>query len=144
KKSLQCVPEIIDAVRKLNDDYANALIADIDLCENLVDRLQEGIMEDPPLSIKEGGIINNGFNETLDEYRDASRNGKDWIIALQQKEREETGIKSLKVGYNKVFGYYIEVTRSNLGQLPEGRYERKQTLSNAERFITPELKEKET
>src|SRR5690606_8716139 len=76
-------------------------------------------------------------------YRFISRNGKSWIAELEKKERELTGIKSLKVGYNKVFGYYIEVTKPNLHLLPEGRYERKQTLTNAERFITPELKEKE-
>ncbi|CAM5430783.1 DNA mismatch repair protein MutS [Bacillus safensis FO-36b] [Bacillus safensis subsp. safensis] len=84
-----------------------------------------------------------GYNAKLDEYRDASRNGKDWIARLEQQEREYTGIRSLKVGFNKVFGYYIEVTRANTHLLEEGRYERKQTLANAERYITPELKEKE-
>lgn len=143
KKSLQRVPEIITAVRKLENREADGLIRDIDCCHDLVRRLDEGLVDDPPLSVKEGGIIKDGYNETLDEYRDASKNGKDWIASLQQQEREETGIKSLKVGYNKVFGYYIEVTKANLSQLPEGRYERKQTLANAERFITPELKEKE-
>ena len=83
------------------------------------------------------------INAQLDQYRDASRNGKTWIAQLEREEREKTGIKSLKVGYNRVFGYYIEVTRANLHLLPEGQYERKQTLSNAERFITPDLKEKE-
>lgn len=144
RRSLERVPAITGAVKKLNSDQANTLLADIDLCEALVERLRAAIVEDPPLSIKEGGIVNDGFNEKLDEYRDASKNGKDWIASLQQQEREATGVKSLKVGYNKVFGYYIEVTRTNLDQLPEGRYERKQTLANAERFITPELKAKET
>src|SRR5690606_2205660 len=105
--------------------------------------LQRGIMDDPPMSIKEGSIIKDGFNETLDKYRDASRNGKKWIAELEKREKEETNIKSLKIGFNKVFGYYIEVTKANLHLLPEGKYERKQTLANAERFITPELKEKE-
>ena len=95
------------------------------------------------ISIKEGDIIKDGYNEELDRYRDASRNGKTWIAQLEREEREKTGIKSLKVGYNRVFGYYIEVTKANLHLLEEGRYERKQTLSNAERYITPELKEKE-
>ena len=100
-------------------------------------------MENPPISLKEGNMIQDGYNEELDRYRDASRNGKTWIAQLEREEREKTGIKSLKVGYNRVFGYYIEVTRANLHHLEEGRYERKQTLTNAERFITPELKEKE-
>lgn len=144
RRSLERVPAITQAVGKLDSDEANALMTDINLCEDLVERLKASLVEDPPLSIKEGGLITDGFNEKLDEYRDASRNGKDWIASLQQQEREATGVKSLKVGYNKVFGYYIEVTRANLDQLPEGRYQRKQTLANAERFITPELKEKET
>jgi DNA mismatch repair protein MutS len=109
----------------------------------LADLLERAINENPPVSVKEGGIIKDGFNQTLDQYRDASKNGKSWIASLEQKEREITGIKSLKVGYNRVFGYYIEVTKPNLHLVPEGRYERKQTLTNAERFITPELKEKE-
>lgn len=88
-------------------------------------------------------MIQPGYHQELDSYRDASLNGKQWIAELEQKEKQETGVKSLKIGFNKVFGYYIEVTRTNLHLLPEGRYERKQTLSNAERFITPELKEKE-
>ncbi len=88
-------------------------------------------------------MIRAGFHEELDTYRDASKNGKQWIAELERKERQETGVKSLKIGFNKVFGYYIEVTRANLHLLPEGRYERKQTLTNAERYVTPELKEKE-
>lgn len=143
KKSLHRVPTIMGAVEKLDNREAAKIIEEIDLCEDLVRILEEGIVDDPPFSIKEGGVIRDGFNKQLDEYRDASRNGKDWIASLQKSEREATGIKSLKVGYNKVFGYYIEVTKANLGLLSEGRYERKQTLTNAERFITPELKEKE-
>ncbi len=88
-------------------------------------------------------MIKDGYHAKLDEYRDASKNGKDWIARLEQQEREYTGIRSLKVGFNKVFGYYIEVTKANIHLLEEGRYERKQTLTNAERYITPELKEKE-
>lgn len=105
--------------------------------------LQKAIIENPPISVKEGNIIKDGFNEELDRYRDAARNGKTWIAELEKRERELTGIKSLKIGYNKVFGYYIEVTKANLHLLDEGRYERKQTLANAERYVTPELKEKE-
>ncbi|TKD71612.1 DNA mismatch repair protein MutS [Pseudalkalibacillus hwajinpoensis] len=144
RKSLEKIPEIKQAVNSLDNPYAKELGEEILPCEELVKLLQDAIEDNPPLSVKEGQMIRDGYHEDLDKYRDASRNGKDWIAALQMQERERTGIKSLKIGYNKVFGYYIEVTRSNLPNLPEGRYERKQTLSNAERFITPELKEKET
>ncbi|OIJ17912.1 DNA mismatch repair protein MutS [Anaerobacillus alkalidiazotrophicus] len=143
KRSLQQIPIIISTVKELNNCYGGEIIKDIDTCDELLIMLSKSLKEDPPLSIKDGGIIQDGYNEQLDQYRDASRNGKSWIARLEQQEKQITGIKSLKVGYNKVFGYYIEVTKANLVHLPEGRYERKQTLSNAERFITPELKEKE-
>ena len=102
--------------------------------------IEHGIIEDPPLSVKEGGIIKDGFNVELDDLRQITRGGKQWIMQLESKERERTGIKSLKIRFNNVFGYYIEITKSNLSSTPED-YERKQTLVNAERFITPELKE---
>jgi DNA mismatch repair protein MutS len=143
KKSLQQVPEIKAVVEKLENEDAQELAREIDPCSELVDLLEKAIQDNPPLSVKEGDIIKDGYNETLDRFRDASRNGKSWIAQLESKERELTGIKSLKIGYNRVFGYYIEVTKANLHLLPEGRYERKQTLANAERFITQELKEKE-
>jgi DNA mismatch repair protein MutS len=143
KKSLQQIPALKDIVEKLPDHEAKQLANKLDPCSELVDLLERSIQENPPLSVKEGNIIKDGYNETLDRYRDASRNGKAWIAQLESKERELTGIKSLKIGYNRVFGYYIEVTKPNLHLLPKGRYERKQTLANAERFITQELKEKE-
>ncbi|MFB5164566.1 DNA mismatch repair protein MutS [Parageobacillus toebii] len=143
KKSLQQIPALKDIVENLSDDEAQQLADKLDPCSELVDLLERSIQENPPLSVKEGNIIKDGYNETLDRYRDASRNGKAWIAQLESKERELTGIKSLKIGYNRVFGYYIEVTKANLHLLPKGRYERKQTLANAERFITQELKEKE-
>ncbi|WP_143415823.1 DNA mismatch repair protein MutS [Geobacillus sp. E263] len=143
KKSLQQIPALKDIVENLSDDEAKQLADKLDPCSELVDLLERSIQENPPLSVKEGNIIKDGYNETLDRYRDASRNGKAWIAQLESKERELTGIKSLKIGYNRVFGYYIEVTKANLHLLPKGRYERKQTLANAERFITQELKEKE-
>ncbi|OZM58654.1 DNA mismatch repair protein MutS [Lottiidibacillus patelloidae] len=144
KKSLQQVPEIISTLQQLDNPYSSELAEKMDPCERLTAMLEKSIQPSPPLSIKDGDIINDGYNEQLDRYRDATRNGKAWIAQLQQQEREETGIKSLKIGYNKVFGYYIEVTKANLHLLPEGKYERKQTLTNAERYITPELKEKES
>ena len=88
-------------------------------------------------------MIKDGYDEILDKYRDASRNGKEWLAQLEQEERERTGIKTLKIGYNRIFGYYIEITKSNIHLADLERYERKQTLANAERYITPELKEKE-
>src|SRR5699024_833785 len=121
----------------------NKIANDLSYPEDVVSLLDESLINDPPVSIKEGNIIKDGYHKQLDTYRDASRNGKKWIAELEQTEKEATGIKSLKVGYNRVFGYYIEVTKANLHLLPEGRYERKQTLTNAERYITPELKEKE-
>ncbi|PEL07569.1 DNA mismatch repair protein MutS [Bacillus sp. AFS017336] len=144
KRSLQTVPSIIHVLKSINHESIDKLITNIDPCEDLQIILENAIIEEAPLSIKEGNIIKDGFNKTLDEYRFVSKNGKNWLMELEQREREITGIKSLKIGYNRIFGYYIEVTRSNISQIPEGRYERKQTLANAERFITEELKEKET
>ncbi|CAI6274479.1 DNA mismatch repair protein MutS [Bacillus subtilis] len=143
KESLKQVPRIKQLVASLAHDKAKERAKRIDPCGDVLELLEEALYENPPLSVKEGNLIKDGYNQKLDEYRDASRNGKDWIARLEQQEREYTGIRSLKVGFNKVFGYYIEVTKANLHLLEEGRYERKQTLTNAERYITPELKEKE-
>ncbi|PAE26827.1 DNA mismatch repair protein MutS [Bacillus sp. 7894-2] len=143
KNSLQQIPILKEMVSNLSNEEAVRLAERLDACEEVTDTLESAIMENPPLSLKDGNIIQDGYHEELDKYRDASRNGKTWIAQLEKQEREKTGIKSLKIGFNRVFGYYIEVTRSNLHLLQEGQYERKQTLTNAERFITPELKEKE-
>ncbi|WP_199880771.1 DNA mismatch repair protein MutS [Bacillus massiliglaciei] len=143
-RSLMQVPSIKELIDSLGDrPESKALAEKLDPCQEVSDLLNQALVDNPPLSIKEGGIIKDGFNEELDNYRYASRNGKTWISELEREERARTGIKSLKIGFNRVFGYYIEVTRANLHLLEEGRYERKQTLTNAERFITPELKEKE-
>lgn len=144
KRSLQQIPSIKELVASFPSEEANKLAEQLDACEEVTDLLERAIVENPPLSIKEGNIILDGYDEELDRYRDASRNGKTWIAQLERQEREKTGIKSLKIGYNRVFGYYIEVTRANVHLLQEGQYERKQTLANAERYITPELKEKES
>ncbi|WEG11543.1 DNA mismatch repair protein MutS [Pullulanibacillus sp. KACC 23026] len=143
KESLRQIPSITNQLSQVNYEPLKQLAQRIDPCQDIFDLIEKGVMEDPPISVTEGNIIKDGYHQQLDEYRDVTRNGKAWLAALEKKEREETGIKSLKIGFNKVFGYYIEVTRANLRALPEGRYERKQTLANAERFITPELKEKE-
>ncbi|QTM99487.1 DNA mismatch repair protein MutS [Sediminibacillus dalangtanensis] len=144
KQSLQNIPAIKQLLSQFENESVRSLAEGIDELRGLAELLEESIKEDAPLTIKEGGIIKDGFDPTLDEYRDASKNGKKWITELEQREKQATNIKSLKIGYNRVFGYYIEVTRANLHLLPEGKYERKQTLTNAERFITPELKEKES
>ncbi|WP_174726894.1 DNA mismatch repair protein MutS [Mesobacillus harenae] len=143
KRSLQQVPQLMHILETLPESKAAELRNRLDPCEELTDQLELAIVDNPPISVKEGNLIRDGFDPRLDEYRDASRNGKTWIAMLEKQEREKTGIKSLKIGYNRIFGYYIEVTKANLHHLEEGRYERKQTLSNAERYITPELKEKE-
>lgn len=143
KHSLQSIPKI----KRILDDFSNPNIVEINkqlvYPEELVALLEESIVNEPPISIKEGNIIKDGFNEQLNTYRDALKNGKEWILNLEKQEKEITNIRSLKIGYNRVFGYYIEVTHANKHLIPTGRYERKQTLTNAERYITPELKEKE-
>ncbi|WP_121639875.1 DNA mismatch repair protein MutS [Virgibacillus sp. Bac330] len=143
KSSLQRIPVLKQLLQQFSQPELYKLADQLYIEPKIIDILEASIVDDPPISIKEGGIIKDGYNEQLDTYRDASRNGKQWIAELEQKEKQATGIKSLKIGYNRVFGYYIEVTKANLHLLPEGRYERKQTLTNAERYITPELKEKE-
>jgi DNA mismatch repair protein MutS len=110
---------------------------------DLIELLRRSIVDEAPLTVKEGGLIRDGFDASLDELRDAMRGGKDWIAKLQQEESAKTGIQSLKIRFNSVFGYYIEVTRANLDKVP-AHYIRKQTIANGERFITPELKEMES
>ncbi|WP_212031156.1 DNA mismatch repair protein MutS [Cytobacillus depressus] len=143
KRSLMQIPYIKDLLTKLSSEEAMTLSDRLDTCGEIVDLLDSAVIENPPLSIKDGNIIKDGYHTELDQFRDATRNGKTWIAQLEKQEREKTGIKSLKIGYNRVFGYYIEVTKANLHLLRDGQYERKQTLTNAERFITPDLKEKE-
>lgn len=126
------------------NDALQALGEAIEDCEDIWRKLEEAISENPPIAVKDGGVINNGYHARLDQLRDASVNGKKWIAELEQKERELTGSKNLKIGYNRVFGYYIELTKSNIHFADEARYVRKQTLANAERYITDELKEKES
>ncbi|EOH91319.1 DNA mismatch repair protein MutS [Enterococcus pallens] len=144
KTSLAQVPRIRELLQGINQGEWNDLLVDMEPMNDLVELIDQAINEDAPLQITEGNVIKDGYNEKLDEYREAMRNGKTWLAELEARERAATGIKTLKVGYNRVFGYYIEITKANLANLEEGKYERKQTLTNAERFITPELKKLET
>ena len=132
-----------DAARIPDSLIPDSLIAEFDPCEEIAALIGEAIVDDPPATLASGGVIKPGFSAELDSIIAASRDAKRWVASLEQTERKRTGIKSLKVGYNKVFGYYIEVTKANLDAVP-GEYIRKQTLVNAERFITPELKEYES
>ena len=135
------IPQVKALLANVDVSLLKELHEELQPLDELTTLINQAIVDNPPISVREGGLIKEGFNEALDEIRSASRDGKNWIKNLEKAERERTGIKSLKVGFNKVFGYYIEVTKANLDLVPED-YERKQTLANAERFITPELKEK--
>ena len=139
KNSLQKLPELKQVLSNCKSNMLKELYENIDELKDIYELIEKSIVEDPPMTIKEGGIIKLGYDEEIDKLKTATTQGKNWIIKLEAEEREKTGIKNLKVGFNKVFGYYIEVTKSNFSQVPE-RYIRKQTLTNAERYITEELK----
>ncbi|MEE0966435.1 MAG: DNA mismatch repair protein MutS [Bacilli bacterium] len=143
--SLKIVPELKYQLLSLNHPYTNELAEHLVDLSSITDLIDNAIVENPPLTIKEGGIIKDGYNKELDELRYIKENGKQWLSDFEAREREKTGIKGLKVGYNRVFGYYIEITKSYLPMVKdEFEYTRKQSLSNAERFVTPELKEMES
>lgn len=138
KNSLSTLPDIKKILVNIKYDK------DFDTLEGLRDLLERSIKEDPPIYVKEGNIIKSGYNEELDNLRKLSSGGKDFILQIEQEEKERTGIKNLRVGYNRVFGYYIEISKGQTANIKEEfGYERKQTLANAERFITPKLKEQE-
>lgn len=140
-KTLEHTPQIFEL---FYDCSAYEEFQSIDPCRELYDMIEGAIIDNPPLTLKDGGVFVEGYNEELDQVREIGKNGKNWILELENKERERTGVKSLKIGYNRVFGYYIEVTKTNLDSIKdEFGYVRKQTLTNAERFITQELKDKE-
>ncbi|MCD7809962.1 MAG: DNA mismatch repair protein MutS [Erysipelotrichaceae bacterium] len=142
--SLKVIPELKHQLLALNQAYTNELAEQLVDLSHITSLIDEAIVDNPPLVIKEGGIIKDGYNEELDELRYIKENGKQWLSDFEAKERERTGIKGLKIGYNRVFGYYIEITKSYLPLVKdEFQYTRKQSISNAERFVTPELKEME-
>ncbi len=142
RNSLESLPVIEEILKDAHSPMIEALNSDLDPLEDVAELIETSIIESPPHTIKEGGIIKDGYNADLDELRTISRSGKGFIASLEAKEKQATGIGSLKIKFNKVFGYYIEVTKTHLSKVPE-HYTRKQTLVNAERFITPELKEYE-
>ena len=128
---------------RLSTERLRTLHASSDELGDLRERIEKTIVSEPPIWLNDGGVIQNGINEELDELRDLSRNSKQHLAQIEQRERQRTGISSLKVKFNSIFGYYLEVSKSNLHHVPAD-YERKQTLVNAERFTTPELKEYES
>ena len=142
RSSLEMLPALLYILQEMKAELLKDLAVDLDPLEDLCILVKKAIREDPPIVMKEGNIINDGYNEEVDKLRRAKSDGKDWLAKLENDEREKTGIKNLKIKYNKVFGYYLEVTNSYKEMVPE-YYTRKQTLANAERYITPELKELE-
>ena len=142
KTSMQMIPHIKCLLEDLDAPLLKELYEQIDGLQDLSDMIEKAIEDDPPIAVKEGGIIKNGFNEDVDKLRSVKTDGKSWLTDIETKEREKTGIKNLRIKFNKVFGYYLEVTNSYKDLVPEG-WTRKQTLANAERYITPELKELE-
>lgn len=142
KNSLDRLPALLDHLMPLESPLLTRLRQTIDPLDDVKELIGRAIADDPPFVLREGGLIRDGFNSELDELRAISREGKGWIARLEREEKERTGISTLKVRFNRVFGYYIEITRSHLDRIPED-YQRRQTLANAERFITPALKEYE-
>lgn len=140
KSSLSKLPELKTELSQTNSKMLKKLYSDLDELKDVTELIEKSIVDEPPITIKEGGIIKTGYSEEIDECKRAAIEGKSWLVNIEAKEKELTGIKTLKVGYTKVFGYYIEVTKSFLKQVPTDRYIRKQTLTGAERFITEELK----
>ncbi len=141
--TVSVLPELRELLLSCTSDRLREICERLDLLSDVCDLVQKSICEDPPFSLREGGIIASGYNEDVDRLRSVMTDGKGWIERMENEEREQTGIKSLRISYNKVFGYYIEVTKSYLSQVPD-RYIRKQTLANCERYITQELKDMES
>lgn len=143
RSTLECLPELLRIISEFNAKELEGFVNKIHLCKNELSLLTNSIADEPPATLQNTGIIRSGYSAELDQVIEASQHARDWINNLEAIEKERTGLKTLKVGYNKVFGYYIEVSRANSSSVPN-EYIRKQTLVNAERFITPELKEYET
>jgi DNA mismatch repair protein MutS len=141
--SINCLPRIKELVGGMEGRILADIGGETDELTDVAQRIQRSIVDNPPFSLREGGMIRDGYHPELDELRSIKRDGKQWVAQLEAEEKAKTGINSLKVRFNQVFGYYIEVTKSNLSLIPD-YFIRKQTLSNAERFFTPQLKEYES
>lgn len=142
KLTLKQIPAIKALLQHETCETLHKLGANLTLCQDIVDRIEEALVDEPPANMNDGGLFRDGYNNELDELRAIAHSGKDWLLTMQRSESEKTGIPSLKVGFNKVFGYYLEVTNAHKDKVPE-HFIRKQTLVNAERYITPDLKEYE-
>ena len=142
-QTVSVLPEIKDKLSGFGADVLKTAFNQLDTLTDIKELIDKAINETPPFSVREGDIIREGYSSEVDSLRDIMKNGKGYIASIEAAERERTGIKNLKIGYNRIFGYYIEVSKSNIPQAP-AHYIRKQTLANCERYITEELKEKET
>ena len=143
KNSLKGLPELKKVLASSKSELLQNLYLNLDELKDIYELIESSIIEEPPITITEGGIIKEGYNTEIDELKNATTEGKNWLIDLESKEREKTGIKNLRVGFNKVFGYFFEVTKSYQNLVPD-RFIRKQTLANCERYITEELNELES
>lgn len=143
RRSLHYLPSIKESCQPAAKGVLAGIVSNLDVLDDIRDLLDRALVDDPPATLAEGGVLRDGFNKEVDRLRSVARDGKSWLARLEQDEREQTGIKSLKIGYNRVFGYYLEVTHANRHLVPP-HYERRQTLVNSERYVTPRLKELES
>ena len=143
KNSIMQLPNLKETIKNVNSEFLKNIDSELDILSDIYELIEDSIVEEPPLTVKEGGLIKKGYKPEIDELIEATTNGKQWLANVEIREKELTGIKNLKIGYNKIFGYYIEVSKSNIKDIPEDRYIRKQTLTTGERYITEELKKME-
>ena len=143
KNSIMQLPNLKETIKNVNSEFLKNIDNELDILSDIYELIEASIVEEPPLTVKEGGLIKKGYKPEIDELIEATTNGKQWLANVEIREKELTGIKNLKIGYNKIFGYYIEVSKSNVKDIPENRYIRKQTLTTGERYITEELKKME-
>ena len=143
KNSIMQLPNLKETIKNVNSEILKNIDNELDILSDIYELIEASIVEEPPLTVKEGGLIKKRYKPEIDELIEATTNGKQWLANVEIREKELTGIKNLKIGYNKIFGYYIEVSKSNVKDIPEDRYIRKQTLTTGERYITEELKKME-
>lgn len=143
KNSIMQLPNLKETIKNVDSEFLKNIDSELDILSDIYELIEASIVEEPPLTVKDGGLIKKGYKPEIDELIEATTNGKQWLANVEIREKELTGIKNLKIGYNKIFGYYIEVSKSNVKDIPEDRYIRKQTLTTGERYITEELKKME-